>query len=114
MPVFSLGPKEEVVDVVPPRVELDGVAEHHEDGKTNTGDRHEDAVGVAVEDVGAEVLAEREVTRNPNREVSAERNGVCNANNVIQTFASVLRAEFVEHSEQLQDKYMLWRRGIAK
>ena len=102
VPVLALLSKEKIVEVVAPRMELNGVAEHHEQRKARTCYGHDNAIGVAVEDVRAEVFAEHEIARDTDREIDAEGNAVCHTDDNVQSLPSVLRPQLIKHSEELQ------------
>lgn len=99
VPVLILGAKDEVVEVVPHGVELHGVAEHHEERKAQTGDGHGDAVGVAVQDVGADVLPKRKVPRDAHSKVGADGNPVGGPDNNVKTTATITWPKFIKYGE---------------
>ena len=102
VPVLALAVEQEVIDVVAPRMELNGVAEHHEQPKAHARYGHDNAIGVAVEDVRAEVFTEHEIARDTDREIDAEGNAVCHTDDNVQSLPSVLRPQLIKHSEELQ------------
>ena len=114
MPVLALLSKKKVVEIVAPWVELDGIAEHHEQRKARTCNCHRYAVWVAVEDVRAEVFSENQVAGNTDREVYAECNAVRHTNDNVQSLPPVLRAKFIEHSEELFKKLCTNKARVCK
>lgn len=99
VPGLILGPKDEVIEVVPDRVELHGVAEHHEQGQAQAGDGHGDAVGVAVQNVGADVLSQGKVPGDTDGKVGADGNTVGSTDNIVESAAPITRAELIKHGE---------------
>ena len=80
VPVLALLSKEKIVEVVAPRMELNGVAEHHEQRKARTCNGHGDTIGVAVEDVRADALSKNKVARDTDKEVNNNGDAVCHTN----------------------------------